>query len=197
VSSNDDNALTSGSQCQHASVKSEQPISRWKASIAGRVQTSNVLRSCKHGLVTVSVISLLSSSFCCRELLQAGFSVRAGVRDVEKAETSLQVAAQYGIISSEQLKNVQVVQFDLSAPESIAPAIGNANKVRWYQGWRKALEVSHWFCERNGSVRRMQVYGAWIHGAGVVYFICAWRVNCTLGLWLGACSELRHGGSTR
>ena len=65
-----------------------------------------------------------------RELLQAGFIVRAGVRDVEKGKQSLQVASQYGIITSEQLKRVQVVEFDLTDVDTITPAIGNANKVR-------------------------------------------------------------------
>lgn len=66
----------------------------------------------------------------CRELLQAGFAVRAGVRDVEKAKQSLDVAAQYGIIPSDKLKLVTVVPFDLTDPSTIAAAIGNANKVR-------------------------------------------------------------------
>lgn len=68
--------------------------------------------------------------FLRRELLQAGFAVRAGVRDVEKAQASLEVAGKYGILSEEQLKRVTVVGFDLQQPESIGPAIGGATKVR-------------------------------------------------------------------
>lgn len=55
--------------------------------------------------------------------------MRAGVRDEEKAKSSLDVAVKYGILTAEQLKRVTIVTFDITQPETIAPAIGNANKV--------------------------------------------------------------------
>lgn len=65
----------------------------------------------------------------CRELLSAGFAVRAGVRDLEKAEGYLDVAATYGLLSPDQLKRVALVPFDLKDPSTFEAALGNANKV--------------------------------------------------------------------
>ncbi|KAG2438644.1 hypothetical protein HXX76_005191 [Chlamydomonas incerta] len=64
-----------------------------------------------------------------RELLDAGFTVRAGARNVEAAEAALNVAAAYGIIKPEQLKRVAVVPFDLDRPAEFEAAIGSANKI--------------------------------------------------------------------
>ena len=69
-----------------------------------------------------------------RELLEAGFRVTAGVRDVEAAESSAQIAADYGLVSAEQRQRLKLVQFDLTKPETLAPAIGNAAKVRACRG---------------------------------------------------------------
>ncbi len=65
-----------------------------------------------------------------RELLEAGFRVTAGVRDLEAAESSAQIAADYGLLSAEQQTRLKLVQFDLTKPDTLAPAIGNAAKVR-------------------------------------------------------------------
>ncbi|KAG2435610.1 hypothetical protein HYH02_011901 [Chlamydomonas schloesseri] len=64
-----------------------------------------------------------------RELLAAGFTVRAGARNVESAEAALNVAAAYGIIKPDQLKRVTVVPFDLEKPAEFDAAIGSANKI--------------------------------------------------------------------
>lgn len=65
----------------------------------------------------------------CRELLAAGFKVRAGARNVEAAKSDSNTAAQFGLISGDQLKNLSWVKLDLEEPDSIASAIGNASKV--------------------------------------------------------------------
>ena len=55
--------------------------------------------------------------------------VRAGARNVEKARVYLQTAVDYGLISSEAARRLQVVELDLTQPGTIAPAIGTAAKV--------------------------------------------------------------------
>ena len=65
-----------------------------------------------------------------RELLGQGFRVRAGVRNLDKADTFLAIAASYGLLSAEELGRLQVVECDLERPDTIAPAIGSAAKVR-------------------------------------------------------------------
>jgi uncharacterized protein YbjT (DUF2867 family) len=64
-----------------------------------------------------------------RELLKAGFKVRAGARNVEAAEEAVQVAQNYGLLTQQQIRNLQIVPFDLSQPSSIKAAIGGARKV--------------------------------------------------------------------
>jgi uncharacterized protein YbjT (DUF2867 family) len=64
-----------------------------------------------------------------RELLGQGFRVRAGVRNADKAETYLAIAASYGLLSKEELGRLQVVSCDLEQPDTLGPAIGNAAKV--------------------------------------------------------------------
>jgi hypothetical protein len=64
-----------------------------------------------------------------RELLESGFVVRAGARDVEAAEAALRVAVTYGIIKPEQLKRVTIVPFDLAKPDGFEEAIGSASKA--------------------------------------------------------------------
>jgi NAD(P)-dependent dehydrogenase (short-subunit alcohol dehydrogenase family) len=65
-----------------------------------------------------------------RELLKAGFKVRAGARNVEAAEEAVQVAENYGLLTQQQIRNLQIVPFDLSQPNSMKAAIGGARKVR-------------------------------------------------------------------
>lgn len=45
---------------------------------------------------------------CVRELLAAGFRVRAGVRSAEKAEEYLAIATSYGLLSREEIGRLQV-----------------------------------------------------------------------------------------
>ena len=68
-----------------------------------------------------------------RELLAAGYSVRAGVRSEEKAEgfgdQLAELAAVVGPLSRQDENRVKIVFCDLTDPETIAPAIGNASRV--------------------------------------------------------------------
>ena len=43
-----------------------------------------------------------------RELLGAGYRVRAGVRSAEKADDFIQIATSYGLLSKEELGRLQV-----------------------------------------------------------------------------------------
>jgi len=55
--------------------------------------------------------------------------VRAGVRNVAKATEYLQTATSYGLLPSDASKRVQLVEVDITDPDSIGPAIGNASKA--------------------------------------------------------------------
>ena len=55
--------------------------------------------------------------------------VRAGVRDVAKAMEYLQTATSFGLLPQDASKRVQLVQVDITDPDSIGPAIGGASKV--------------------------------------------------------------------
>ena len=55
--------------------------------------------------------------------------VRAGVRDVAKASEYLQTATSYGLLPADASRRVQLVEVDITQPDSIPPAIGNASKV--------------------------------------------------------------------
>ena len=55
--------------------------------------------------------------------------VRAGVRDVAKATEYLQTATSYGLLPADASRRVQLVEVDITQPDSIPPAIGNASKV--------------------------------------------------------------------
>ncbi|KAH7839044.1 hypothetical protein Vadar_034214 [Vaccinium darrowii] len=62
-------------------------------------------------------------------LLREGFTVRAGVADLEAAQELARLAAQYKIISKEESKRLNAVESTFQNAESIAKAIGNASKV--------------------------------------------------------------------
>ena len=55
--------------------------------------------------------------------------VRAGVRNVAKASEYLQTATSYGLLPADASRRVQLVEVDITQPDSIPPAIGNASKV--------------------------------------------------------------------
>ena len=55
--------------------------------------------------------------------------VRAGVRDVAKASEYLQTATSYGLLPADASRRVQLVEVDITQPDSIPPAIGNASRV--------------------------------------------------------------------
>jgi hypothetical protein len=65
-----------------------------------------------------------------RELLkQPGIKLRAGVRDVEKAATYLQIAVDQGLLPADASKRIALVPVDVTKPETLKAAIGNAGKV--------------------------------------------------------------------
>ncbi|KAI5064685.1 hypothetical protein GOP47_0019380 [Adiantum capillus-veneris] len=64
-----------------------------------------------------------------QKLLREGFSVRAGVRDLFVAQQLAEFATQYGVVSREEAKQLNAVEFDFKSVESIAKAIGGAAKV--------------------------------------------------------------------
>lgn len=64
-----------------------------------------------------------------RELLLAGFKVRAGARDPAKAQEYAALAGDLGILPADAVKRLQIVTVDLEDEETIGPAIGNAGKV--------------------------------------------------------------------
>lgn len=64
-----------------------------------------------------------------QKLLREGFSIRGGVRDLYVAQQLAEFATQYGIISRDEAKRLNAVEFDFKDVESIAKAIGSAAKV--------------------------------------------------------------------
>eukprot|EP01025_Chloroclados_australasicus_P006166 TRINITY_DN1200_c0_g1_i2.p1 TRINITY_DN1200_c0_g1~~TRINITY_DN1200_c0_g1_i2.p1 ORF type:complete len:476 (-),score=56.17 TRINITY_DN1200_c0_g1_i2:245-1672(-) len=69
-----------------------------------------------------------------RELLSAGFKVRGGVRDQQKAQEFLDFSLQYELLTKEQAKRVDFVEYDLEIPDTIPQAIGKAAKVVYCAG---------------------------------------------------------------
>ncbi|EFJ25201.1 hypothetical protein SELMODRAFT_57383, partial [Selaginella moellendorffii] len=64
-----------------------------------------------------------------QQLLRSGFTVRGGVRDLYFAQQLAEFATQYGVISRDEARKINAVEFDFKDVESIAKAIGNAGKV--------------------------------------------------------------------
>lgn len=62
-------------------------------------------------------------------LLREGFSVRAGVPELDAAQELARLAAKYKVISNEESKRLNAVESSFQDAESIAKAIGNASKV--------------------------------------------------------------------
>lgn len=51
------------------------------------------------------------------------------MRDVAKASEYLQTATAFGLLPQDASRRVQLVQVDITDPDSIGPAIGGASKV--------------------------------------------------------------------
>lgn len=66
-----------------------------------------------------------------RELLEAGpgLRLRVGVRDPERAARDLRSAAAYGLVPADAARRVQLVTADVTRPDTLPDAIGNASKV--------------------------------------------------------------------
>lgn len=62
-------------------------------------------------------------------LLREGYSVRAGVSDLGAAQELARLAVSYKVISNDESKRLNAVASSFQDAESIAKAIGNANKV--------------------------------------------------------------------
>ena len=72
-----------------------------------------------------------------RELLLAGFKVRAGARNTSKAQNYVDVAASLGLLTGDAVKRLQVVPVDLEDPGSISAALGGASRVTFCeQTWK-------------------------------------------------------------
>lgn len=88
---------------------------------------------CQRALLSPLLLLLRAYVLCVvaprRELLAAGFKVRAAARDVEQAKANTDIAVQFGLIAPDQLSRLQWVEMDLEDPDSIRPAIGGAAKV--------------------------------------------------------------------
>lgn len=61
-----------------------------------------------------------------KECVRAGFTVRAGVRNLEKGNELIETAKQYNVLTPVELKRISTVEYDLLDRDTIAPAIGNA-----------------------------------------------------------------------
>ena len=64
-----------------------------------------------------------------RQLLLAGFKVRAGARNTDKAQSYAKLAEELGIVDSDAIKRLQIVPVDLEDTSTIVRAIGNAGRV--------------------------------------------------------------------
>lgn len=62
-------------------------------------------------------------------LLRQGFKVRAGVSDLQQAQQLAEVSAAYGLISEDEARRLNVVEFNVSDEQLTARAIGNAGKL--------------------------------------------------------------------
>lgn len=51
------------------------------------------------------------------------------MRDTEKAQGYVDTAIAYGLLPKDASRRIQLVECDVSDPDSLAPAIGNCAKV--------------------------------------------------------------------
>ena len=79
-----------------------------------------------------------------RQLLLAGFKVRAGARNLDKAQNYANLAEEFGIVGSDAIKRLQIVPVDLEDTSTIVSAIGNAGRVRhlFYECFIFCLQAS-------------------------------------------------------
>lgn len=64
-----------------------------------------------------------------RELVNKGFNVRAGTRNVDRAQSYVDTAAAFGILPQNASQKIKIIPMDLQDEQSVAAAIGNAGKV--------------------------------------------------------------------
>ncbi|KDP42209.1 hypothetical protein JCGZ_02939 [Jatropha curcas] len=81
------------------------------------------------GTVFVAGATGLAGIRIAQVLLRQGFSVRAGVPELDAAQELARFAAEYKVISKEESKRLNAVESSFEDAQSIAKAIGNASKV--------------------------------------------------------------------
>lgn len=95
-----------------------------KSARGGRIDPNTVFVAGASGRLGLRVV---------RELAEAGFKVRAGVRSQEKAEIYSDMLAELsetiGPLDKAASNRIQLVYCNLDDPDSITPAIGNASRV--------------------------------------------------------------------
>ena len=64
------------------------------------------------------------------QLRQIPHRVRAGVRDVEQAQSYIATAVAYGLLPRDAARKIALTEYDITDPDTIPAAIGNAAKVR-------------------------------------------------------------------
>jgi NADP-dependent 3-hydroxy acid dehydrogenase YdfG len=108
--------------------------SQFTATLTGttRIAKQNVV---KDNVVFVAGATGRLGARIVRECLLAGYTVRAGVRSLEKGQDLIETAKELGVLSPEQLKRLSLQQYDLFDRDTIAPAIGNAGTNRPH-AWR-------------------------------------------------------------
>lgn len=74
-----------------------------------------------------------------RQLLLAGFKVRAGARNLDKAQSYANLAEEFGIVGSDAIKRLQIVPVDLEDTSTIVAAIGNAGRVSFAHAFQMRL----------------------------------------------------------
>lgn len=70
--------------------------------------------------------------------------VRAGARNPEEARALVKAATEYGILTGDAARRLMVVPVDLEDEDSIAPAVGNAGKVRCLPFF---FSLQVWLCD--------------------------------------------------
>lgn len=95
-----------------------------------------------------------------RELLAAGYRVKAGCRSLDSAQSAIDVAEAYGLLKPDQMKRLELVQFDLGKPDTMRAALAGASRWGGDEGGAGAGEADVRACAR-ARARCMQ----WLHAA--------------------------------
>lgn len=120
--------------------------------------------------------------------------VRVGVRSTDKAQAYLDTAMAYGLLPKGSERRVQIVEYDVTQPDTISAAIGSASKVhtllrtsisRRYEqkcGLHVGLQQQHcrWICVRHSrrAVTRASLPACCHEGdlQDLLAALCRWSV---------------------